>query len=236
MTGDEEDGQVTAGGKVMMDTRHLLWGGVVSPLLFLAADVLGGLMTTGYVFRENAVSELMLVGSEHRTMVSALMLVSSLAGLVFAVGICLHFPYSRNRLVLVAGVLLALSALITSMTSTVLPQDPRDGDVTLAGTMHLALVGMNVLVSIVAMLLAGIGLRRELGWTAFMHYSVATLLIMAAGGVVSTILIKEDIQLLGVTERVSIYAYLLWNAVLALLLLERYEGFPWVSAGKGMGP
>ncbi|MCK4969679.1 MAG: hypothetical protein KAS77_04110, partial [Thermoplasmata archaeon] len=46
------------------------------------------------------------------------------------------------------------------------------------------------------------------------------LILMAAGGVISSVFVQNDIQLLGVTERISIYAYFAWNAVMAWLLLK----------------
>jgi hypothetical protein len=206
------------------EKRYLFYGGMLNLLLYLAADIVGGLLTPDYVFKEHAVSELMLEGAEFRTMVSAMIFASSLAGLAFGIGFLLHFQYSKDRLMFVAGILLTVSALITSFTSTIFPQDPRDGDVTFAGTMHLTLVGLNVLITIIAMLLCGIGLNRKFGWKRFRLYSVITLVVMAVGGVVSTVFIQNDIQWLGVSERVSIYAYFVWNAVMAWLLLQAFSG------------
>lgn len=206
-----------------MERRYLFYGGILSFLLYLAADVVFGLLTPGYVFREHAVSELMLADAEYRTAVSVVIFTSSLAGLAFGVGFLLHFPYSRNRLLFVAGVLLVVSSLSTSMTSTVFPQDARDAEATFEGTMHLTLVGMNVLITIIAMLLCGIGFNTEFGWRTFRLYSFITLVLMATGGVVSTVFIQNDVQWLGVSERLSIYAYFVWVAVMAWMLLEHFK-------------
>ena len=214
-----------------MEKRYLLYGGILNLALYLTADVVGGLLTPCYVFREHAVSELMLAGAEYRTMVSAIIFASSMAGLAFGVSFILHFPLSRSRPLFVAGVLLTVSAVSTSMTSTVFPQDARDADPTFAGTMHLALVGLNVLITIIAMLLCGVGLNREFGWRRFRLLSFLTLIVMAAGGVVSTIFVQNDIHWLGVSERVSIYAYFLWNALMAWFLIEHFR----LQEQRGLG-
>ena len=203
-----------------MEKRYLFYGGILNLLLYLVADIIGGLLTPDYVFREQAVSELMLVGSEYRTLVSAIIFTSALAGIAFGVGIILSFKVRRSKLLFFAGILLTISAISTSLTSTVFPQDPIDGDVTFPGTMHLTLVGMNVLITIVAMMMCGIGLHKEFGWKNFRLYSFITLIIMAVGGVVSVVFVQNDIQLLGVSERASIYSYFIWNAVMAWLLLK----------------
>lgn len=206
-----------------MERRYLFYGGIVNLLLYLTADVVFGLLTPDYMFREHAVSELMLTGAEYKAQVSAIIFASSVAGLAFGIGFLLHFPLTRYRLLFVAGVLLTVSALSTSMTSTIFPQDARDAEATFAGTMHLTLVGLNVLITIIAMLLCGMGFNKEFGWKQFRLYSFITLVLMASGGVVSTVFIQNDIHWLGVTERLSIYAYFVWNAVMAWMLLEHFK-------------
>ena len=206
-----------------MDKRYLFYGGIISFLLYLGADVVFGLLTPDYVFREHAVSELMLADAEYRTYVSAVIFSSSLAGLAFGVGFLLHFPYSRSRLLFVAGVLLVVSSLSTSLTSTVFPQDARDAEATFEGTMHLTLVGMNVLITIIVMLLCGTGFNAEFGWKGLRLLSFIALVLMAVGGVVSTMFIQNDIDWLGVSERVSIYAYFGWVSVMAWMLLEHFK-------------
>jgi hypothetical protein len=203
-----------------LDKRLLLYGGMLSPLLYLAADVIGGLLTPGYVFREQAVSELLMVGAEYRGLTVTLVFASSIAGILFGVGLVLHFNYGRSKLLFIGSVLMIVSALSTSMTSTAFPQDPIDGEVTFAGTMHLTLVGINVVISIVFILMLGIGLNKEFGWKTFRIYSFITLALMALGGVISVQFIANDIHYLGVSERLSIYAYLVWSAVMAWMLLK----------------
>ncbi len=204
----------------MIEKRYLFYGGMINFILYLAADVIGGSLTPDYVFREHAVSELMLADAEYRTLVSAIIFTSALAGIAFGIGFILHFDIKRNKLLFIAGILLTISAISTSLTSTVWPQDPRGGEVTFAGTMHLVLVGLNVLITIIAMLLCGIGFNKKFGWKTFRLYSFITLILMAAGGVISSVFVQNDIQLLGVSERISIYAYFVWNAVMAWLLLK----------------
>jgi len=207
------------GGQVF-DKRYLLYGGILNFILYLSADIIGGLLTPDYVFREHAVSELMLDGAEHRTLISAIVFSSSIAGIAFGIGFLLYNDLKSSRALFLAGILLTLSGISTAFTSTIWNQDARGGEVTFGGTMHLVLVGVNVLITIITMLLCGIYLNRKFGWKTFRLLSFLSLIIMAVGGVVSTIFIQNDIPWLGVSERIPVYSYFVWNAALAWLLLK----------------
>jgi hypothetical membrane protein len=51
--------------------RPLLWGGVVGPVAFVGAWVLGGATTAGYSPAENAISDLAAVGASTRVLMTA---------------------------------------------------------------------------------------------------------------------------------------------------------------------
>jgi hypothetical protein len=81
-------------------------------------------------------------------------------------------------------------------------------------------------VSAVVLIVAIIGFGAAAMGTRFRIFSgIVVLLILAAGGIVSTsieaIAANRPTPWMGLLERVSVYGPLLWMAVLALVLLRR---------------
>jgi hypothetical protein len=83
--------------------------------------------------------------------------------------------------------------------------------------MHLVLVGVSVPLIISAILLIGFGLDRTAPrWRHFRLYSMVTVLLMFAGGVLTPISIAGDVELLGVAERITQVAYLTWFTLFSI--------------------
>lgn len=110
--------------------------------------------------------------------------------------------------------------IFTSLTGTIFPQDPMCGESTFPGTMHLILVGIDAILIFPALLMIGIGLYRENQWKSFRLYSIITVLIIFIFGGLSALVIMNNIELLGLVQRITIYAYLLWVFVLAFKFIK----------------
>jgi hypothetical protein len=137
----------------------------------------------------------------------------------------LHYRFKINKLIFVGGLSLVIIALFNSLTGTIFPQDPRDGSVaTFAGTMHLALVAIVVILTFVALILIGIGFNRQRQWKGFRNYTLISLVIMFIfGGILTPYVISNNIELLGFVERVVAYVFQVWSVVLAYKLISEYE-------------
>jgi hypothetical protein len=95
------------------------------------------------------------------------------------------------------------------------------GGHSLTDTMHIVWTAMNGVLSLLAMSFAA----AAFGWR-FRAYSIATMLIVvAAGAIASADATNVELNLptpgMGAWERVNIAAWLLWTAVLSVLLLRR---------------
>ena len=98
--------------------------------------------------------------------------------------------------------------------------DPFNGEATFAGTMHIILTGLNIILIILVIPVIGIGLYKEKQWKSFRLYSIITVLIMVIFGGLTSVLMMNDIELLGLFERITIYAYQLWVFILAILFIK----------------
>ena len=217
-----EGGRTTAetgeGGSLAQ--RVLLVCGVLSPLVYAAADVLGGMRYDGYSFASQAVSELMAIGAPSERFVDPLFIVFDVLLLGFGVGV-FREGGGRRRALRITGALLTAYAAIGLTGPTLFEMHPRgtagaDGDLP-----HIVVTGIIVLLTLLSI---GFGAFTLGG--RFRRYSLVTLLTVGALGLVSVpygsrLAAGQSTPGFGIVERVVIYASLLWVAVLAAALLRR---------------
>lgn len=204
-----------------MDKKILFYGGIFSPLIFLLNDIIGSIITPDYNLIIHAISELTQAGSQNTYLLGSILLfISALMGIIFGIGIISYYHYKQSKLLFIGGLLLMILGIFNSLTGTIFPMDPINGVTTLAGTMHGILVGLSVVITIFVMLIIGIGLYREKQWKSFRLYSIITVLVMAIFSILSVIVIMNKIELMGLFERIPVYAYSLWVFILAFKFLQ----------------
>lgn len=207
-----------------MDKKFLYFGGIIAPIFFLLNDLIGGLITPNYNYIEHPISDLTQAGSTY-LLGSVLLFIAAIFALLFGIGIILHYKLNTNKLIFSGGVFLIINALFNSLTGTIFPQDPRDGSVaTFAGTMHLTLVGIMVVLVFISLILLAVGFNKQHQWKSFRNFSFISLGIMLIfGGVLTPYVISNNIELLGLVERVVAYMFQIWSVVLAYKLITDYE-------------
>ena len=207
-----------------MDKKLLYYGGIFGPIFFLLNDIIGGIVTPNYSYIKHPVSDLTQAGSTY-LLGSVLLFIAAIMALIFGIGIILHYRFKINKLIFIGGVSLIIIAIFNSLTGTIFPQDPRDGSIaTFAGTMHLILVAIVVILTFIALILIGIGFNRQRQWKGFRNYTLISLVIMFIfGGIFTPYVITNNIELLGLVERVVAYVFQVWSVVLAYKLITEYK-------------
>jgi hypothetical protein len=209
--------------------KVLLGCGVLSSVLYLAADVYAWSRYPGYNPVSQAFSELLAEGAPTRPFMVAV------AGapynlLVAALGAGVWASLDRKRLSRITGALLVLYALISYLGGTVFQMDPRGTE----GSVRTLLHEQATAVMVLSMLLS-------MGFGAFLHglrfrlYSLGTLLTVIVFAGLSFLQVDklaaiEPAPWLGLMERVGIYAWMLWVAVLAISLWRAQESSPRMKA------
>jgi len=206
-----------------MNKRHLFFGGIFGPVVYLINDIIGGIVTPNYSYIQNTVSDLTKAGTQDTYLLGSILLfISALLGITFGIGIILQ--YKQSKLLFLGGLFLAIIGTFNIFTATVFPQDTLGGEITFPGTMHVVLVGISVILVFPILLTVGIGLYREKQWKSFRLYTFVSALIVFVFGVVSVIVVVNDIALMGLVERISVYTIQIWTVVLAYkLLIEKPE-------------
>ena len=202
--------------------KILLACGVLSSLFYVAITILTALRYEGYSSASQTISELSAIGAPTRTLWVLLAAVYSL--LVTAFGWGVWRSASRNRPLRVAGGLIMAGFAVTGLVWPLAPMHVREvlaaGGGTLSDTMHIVLA----MITVVLMSLA-IGFGAAAFEKRFRLYSIRTMVILVGFGVLTgldspRISANLPTPWIGVWERISIGAFLLWIVVLAVTLLR----------------
>ena len=194
----------------------LLGCGVLSSVLYISAEVYAWSQVPGYSPNTHAFSELRAEGAPTRPLMVAV------AGapynlLVAALGVGVWASSSR-RAARATGGLLLVYALVSYLGGTVFQMDPRGTE----GSMRTLLHEWATAVMVVSMLVT-MGVGAFLHGVRFRVYSIATLVTVIAFAALSfqqasLLAAHQPAPWLGLIERVSIYAWMVWVAALAMSL------------------
>ena len=200
----------------------LLMCGIAAALCYVGTDILGGMVYPGYSFTDQAVSELFAIGAPTSRIVVPLFSVSTGLLGAFAVGVWLSSAH--NRLLRLMAVMFGGSTLIGMVLWNFFPMHMRGAAPSFTDTMHLILAtNPFVLLSI------GFGVAAFRG--GFRFYTAATILILLVLAVFA-FLYAPEVQAnrptpgLGLAERAAQYAYEMWQAALAIILLREQRSEP----------
>lgn len=205
--------------------RVLLVSGIAASLVYVAATIVAALVYDGYSTVNQAVSELSAIDAPSRPLMVTFLLAFGVLSLAFSVGVV--WSAGRNRPLRVTGWALVVVGVVNTL-APLFPMHTREvlaaGGDTLTDTMHQIVTAANVIPFLVAM---GVG-----AWAfgkGFRVYSLATLVLVIGFGILAAsvaggIGTNEPTPWHGVYERINIGGYLLWMAVLAVILLRTRLG------------
>jgi hypothetical protein len=203
-----------------MTRRILLPCGVLSPLVYLAADVVGGLRYKGYSFTSQAISELMATGAPSESFVDPLFIMYGVLMVIFGAGV-LRESADDERALRIAGALLVGYAAIGLTGPIFFEMHQRGAGSVDADRPHIVLTGVLVLLTLLSIGSGALALGRR-----FRIYSFATIAILVIMGVASVpygsrLATGEPTPAFGIIERILIYASLSWVAAFAVTLARR---------------
>jgi len=205
-----------------MSRRYLLICGLLAPLVYVGAVILGGLLRPGYSHVAHAISELIAVGAPNTTLLNPLFTLYDILLAAFGVGLLLtvraHPEQRGTRSGSLGAFALIVSGLIGVLMNMFFPQDPGGPPVTLTGTVHVVLAGVLSLGTMLAILCTGLWLRQAPGSRAYWRYSLASLAAIFISGGLGAAAIATSSPYLGLVERVAIGAFIQWVFVMALKL------------------
>ena len=188
--------------------KSLLWAGALSSLLYVVAtDGVAASMWDGYRRTQQMVSDLFAIGSPGRDILVPVMWLYTLLFIAFGAGV--WKSVRGNRTLRIGGGLLVgygFSNILAGFYPLTLDDEA-------SVPMHIVATNIQLALMISAMCFVAVGFH---GWMRV--YSIASLTISTVMGVAAFMAAPGPILLLGIGERISIVACLVWVAVLAVVL------------------
>jgi hypothetical protein len=200
-----------------MVRRLLLVCGIVSTLLWIGADIVAAMRYEGYSYIAQAPSELSAIGAPTRSMLAPVGVVYEILIIALGFGVWLSAG-EKQSLRITAALLMAFGAF--GLLWPLAPMHPRGAETSMTDTMHIVMSAVTV---VFIVLLTGFG--SDVDGKRFQRYSIATLLTCLVFGAgtgmyVPRVIANESTPWLGLTERISVYAFMIWVAMLAAVLVR----------------
>ena len=200
----------------------LLACGLLSSLVYIAADIIGGLSYDGYSFASQAISELGAIGAPSAPIMLPLLIAYNV--LMLAFGLAVLRERGRGRALTISAAALATYAAIGLSTlafPTYFRMQQRGVGNLSTDAPHIILTGL-----LVALLLTAIGSGAFAFGRRFRVYSLVTLAVVIGTSALTVpfatrLAAGEPTTGLGILERIDVYASVLWPGVLAIALLRQ---------------
>ena len=205
-------------GKTRTVIKVLLACGILSSLLYIATDVITATaLYPGYSYTSQQVSELSAIGAPTRSFWIAMTIVWS--PLVIAFGIGVWLLAGQKHALRVTGILLAIWGIV-GFVWLFFPMHPRGTEALAADVMHIVFAAAQI-ISMVLFIAFGAATLR---W-GLRLYSIGTIVAILVFGALTSlqapaIAAGQPTPWMGIIERVSVYAPMLWVVVFAAFLLR----------------
>ena len=204
--------------------RRLLACGLWASLLYVATDLMAASWYAGYSITGQNYSELLATGAPTRSPMILVSIAYNLLVAAFAAGVWASARPKRTARI--TGAVMTCYAALSLVTPVFFQMDMRGAVVTPRGGLHGPMTAVMSLFILLSMGFGAFLLGRR-----FKLYSFATIVIVILFGVLTglqapRLVVGQATPWMGLTERVNIYATMIWFAALAIGLLR---------SGKGQG-
>ncbi|HLN21121.1 MAG TPA: DUF998 domain-containing protein [Bacteroidales bacterium] len=205
-----------------MTRRTLIICGILSSLVYLSTDIIGGKLWGNYSWLSQEFSRLSAIGAPSRQIHLLLSILYSLLVVAFGTGVWLSA--FRNKFLRVIGLAFIIYAIGNWMWPQFFPEDLSQPVSAITNTMHIVLTVVTVLTWLLILGFAAAGFRK---WMRL--YSIFTLLIVIlfgalAGSQGAALAAGQPTPMLGLMERINIYSFMTWLVVFAIVLLRKTHG------------
>ena len=189
--------------------------GMLSPIIYTAMWIIGGIIVPEYSSLHKDVSSLMAVGAYKRRLFQSLMVVSSIFMLAFYCGI--HWSVNNGEGSLVGPILFIISSFMGLLLPLFFPLDEGGEPTTWRGKGHVILVVLMGIIQITAMIFMYVRLRLVEGWQDFAIINLVSAILALVLVVIMSFFGGK--KYMGLVERIMVSEYQIYYFVTALLIL-----------------
>ena len=203
-------------------TRTLLAGGIVASLLYFGMCIVIADLMPGYNPVTQTISELAAIGTPTRLIWTIPAMIHTALVALFGLGV-VRSSHNNHNLRHTGAIFMIYGVL--GLGWVFLPMHQREvlaaGGGNFTDTMHIVFSFITGLMMLVAMTFGGRALGRE-----FRIYTLITAALLIIFGILTSIEspninLNQPTPMIGVWERMLIGLFLVWNTVLAFILLYR---------------
>jgi drug/metabolite transporter (DMT)-like permease len=188
--------------------------GMLSPIVYTAAWLLGGILQSDYSHIRDDISSLFAIGAPNQRLFQSLMIISSVLLFIFYFG--LHDGLNDVEGSLLGPFLLLISSFLGVLVTVFFPLDEGGEITTFRGKMHLILVIASGIFTIGGMVALWLRLQSVAGWTIFATYSLISAIFSLILVIISGIFITSKYR--GLLERLGVTPYQLYYFFLGLMV------------------
>lgn len=204
-----------------MKQRRFAAFGILAPFVYAFAVILGGAMWRGYNHISRFVSDLIGSGAPNTWLLIPLFGLYNLLVLGFGLGLYLEAPAGdnpRKRVGAAGAIVLLLQGLFGALT-LFFPEDPVGTQITMVGTLHIAMAGLSSIATMGCMLLLGLWFRgREVTKNLGVYSLISVGFVFVTGGLTAALGAAGHSPVIGLLERLTIGGFLQWLFVTAVVL------------------
>jgi hypothetical membrane protein len=192
--------------------------GIVGPLVYILAVIIGGAIRNDYSALYNAISELTMANAPNKLLLDVLFGIYNIFLLIFGLGA--YFDTSINNKKFKVSALMLVIIGFLGLSVLIFTQDPRGAPATLHGTLHILLSGITAALTIISIFIAGVSFRKYSNLKGFSWYSYITaILIFISGGLGAASLANNGLYG-GLFERITIFLFMIWVIILSYIILN----------------
>jgi hypothetical protein len=188
--------------------------GMISPIVYTAMWIIGGILQSDYSHIRDDISSLFAVGAPNKKLMQSFIIVSSVLLFVFYLG--LHEGINDEGGSIIGPALFVISSLLGILVAFFFPLDEGGEIVTYKGKMHLILVMASGFLTIGGMIVLWFRLQFVPGWSAFALYSLISAISALILMIIAGIFIKTNYR--GILERFGVTPFELYYFVLPLMV------------------
>ncbi|MFX0207468.1 MAG: DUF998 domain-containing protein [Candidatus Hodarchaeota archaeon] len=188
--------------------------GMLSPIVYTAMWILGGIILSDYNHIRDDISSLFAVDAPNRRLFQSFIIISSVLLFIFYLGLHEAIPDGPGSII---GPLLFLaSSFLGILVATFFPLDAGGEFITLKGKMHLVLVAAMGILTIAGMVAIWIRLASIEGWNTFAWYSLITAIVSFILVGIAAMFAKGRYR--GLVERLGVTPYQLYYFFISLMV------------------
>lgn len=188
--------------------------GILAPFFYIFTVIIGGFILSGYNHFYNTISEITAVNN---LIIQIPIVLYNIFIAFFGLGAFLYLKTKyRTKIKIASSMLIGVGVI--GIIMYFFPQDPRNIEMTFNGKIHIILAGLASLLTIVSIVIAGMGFKDDVIYKMFRIYSYVSVAIIFVTGGLAAASVANDSAVGGLFERLTIGTFLQWVFVIAIKL------------------